>query len=156
MIAYSIAFLLFGSLSYLYVKDTKQMIRFKEESGIVKESIFELKFQSSQLLGRWDTRIDDIEAHKDYYKMSNVAIRCEVKTKQDNIIWQGDIDLNLHKDKFTELANNIDKSIRVEVDGRVVLTSSNGDTQMWTVDTEYETVKNRNDRLDNFFKNHKS
>ena len=154
MIAYSIAFLLFGSLTYLYIKDSKKVVRFQEEKGITKEPTYELRFQASQILGKWDTKIADIEAHKSFYAMSNPAIDCEVKTKQ-SLIWKGDLDLTVDQEKLEKLSKEIDKTVYVEVNGRVVFKTSNGNTEKWTVDVNNDTVKNRNDRLDDFFKKHK-
>ncbi|CAG7581258.1 MAG: hypothetical protein SLAVMIC_00753 [uncultured marine phage] len=154
MIAYSIAFLLFGSLSYLYVKDSKKVVRFKEEQGLSKEPTFDLRFKTSQILGRWGTKIGNIEVHKMSVKMSNPAIDCEVKTKQ-SVIWKGDLDLTSDKDKLEKLSKEIDKTVYVEVDGRVVFETSNGHTEVFTVDVDNEVVKNRNDRLDDFFNKHK-
>lgn len=151
MLAYIITLALITPLLLSYFSDSKSLTSLKEDIGVKEESVFSLRFESSQVLGRWGTRISDIESHRDYYPNSDLAIKCEVKTKH-NLIWSGDIDVNLHDDKLIELSKTIKKDIFIEVDGEVIYKVVNGHSK--SKSNELLSTK-RNNKIDEFFKKHK-
>lgn len=144
IISYIITLALITTLLLSYFSDSKSLVSFKEDIGMKEESVFSLRFEASQILGRWGTVIDDVESHKDYYTNSDLIMKCEIKTKH-NIIWSGDIDVNLHDKKLIELSKTINKDIFIESSGEVMYKVINGISKS-------KSKEKVNKKLDEFFK----